>query len=408
MAVINEPKYDEDVVNLGYLKRILGLKDTDSVAIIVTKNYGTAPNPPYSLNDTYMYEGKVYMCIKAREIGEFNPDDWQLMADNSALGDYATNNKVDTAVGALNQKIETTATGINIEVAKKLDKNEFTHANIVLAINDNTSAVLINGDKISLAGKILNLTSDDITIDSTNFKVDKNGNVVMNNASVNGGKIKLIDKDKNNPMFIISDNNYENRQFSDIIYLMKDPNNFVNITATDYKYIWFVSENYGESYLGTNGNGAYQSLNSYKDGGQITLLSPFYNNPTIKIEKGDSFSSITQNGVWSPSFNNNSLESKKKNIDFDDGCLQEILNTDICSFNWKFEDDGDQKHIGCIIADEGGNYKIAPKVLTHDKDAIDLYSMAGMSWKAIQELYDIIKLQEQKIKELEERLNGIN
>ena len=25
MAVINEPKYDEDVVNLGYLKRILGL-----------------------------------------------------------------------------------------------------------------------------------------------------------------------------------------------------------------------------------------------------------------------------------------------------------------------------------------------------------------------------------------------
>ena len=138
MAVINEPKYDEDVVNLGYLKRILGLKDTDSVAIIVTKNYGTAPNPPYSLNDTYMYAGKVYICIKARDIGEFNPNDWQLMADNSALGDYATNNKVDTAVGQLNQKIESTATGINIEVAKKLNASEFTHANIVLAINDNT------------------------------------------------------------------------------------------------------------------------------------------------------------------------------------------------------------------------------------------------------------------------------
>ena len=116
---------------------------------------------------------------------------------------------------------------------------------------------------------------------------------------------------------------------------------------------------------------------------------------------------MTQNGIWSPSFNNNSLESKKKNIDFDNGCLQEILDTDICSFNWKFEDDTDQKHIGCIIADESGNYKVSPKVLTHDKDAIDLYSMNGMSWKAIQELYDIIKLQDKKIKELEERLDGI-
>ena len=116
---------------------------------------------------------------------------------------------------------------------------------------------------------------------------------------------------------------------------------------------------------------------------------------------------MTPNGMWSSGFNQGSLESKKKNINFDNGCLQEILDTDICSFNWKYEDDTDQKHIGCIINDDGGNYKVSPKALTHDKDAIDLYSMCGMSWKAIQELYDIIKLQEQKIKELEERLDGV-
>ena len=64
MAMINEPKYDEDVVNLGYLRRILGLSETDGLSIIVTKNYGTAPTPPYGLNDTYMYDGKVYICKK--------------------------------------------------------------------------------------------------------------------------------------------------------------------------------------------------------------------------------------------------------------------------------------------------------------------------------------------------------
>ena len=395
MAVINEPKYDEDVVNLGYLKRILGLKDTDSVAIIVTKNYGTAPNPPYSLNDTYMYEGKVYICIKAREIGEFNPDDWQLMADNSALGDYATNNKVDTAVGALNQKIESTATGINIEVAKKLNKNEFTHANIVLAINDNTSAVLINGDKISLAGKILNLTSDDITIDSTNFKVDKNGNATMNNAKVNGGEIVIYDEgDVTTSNIIIYDKNghVKNEIFSPmykITSLLNNSSFYANLSSfglmSSDKEIWATLNN---DYIYPERLGAM-----------------------IKVSRGTdsaNTSTLASNGVWSSNFNNNSLESKKKNIDFDNGCLQEILDTDICSFNWKYEDDTDQKHIGCIIADESGNYKVSQKVLTHDKDAIDLYSMNGMSWKAIQELYDIIKLQEQKIKELEERLNGIN
>ena len=131
---------------------------------------------------------------------------------------------------------------------------------------------------------------------------------------------------------------------------------------------------------------------------------PYYK---VKLNSGSNFSSMTPNGVWAPSFNNNSLESKKKNIELDNGCLEEIVNSDIASFNWKYEDDTDQKHIGCIIADETGSYKVSPKVLTHDKDAVDLYSMSGMSWKAIQELYDIIKLQEQKIKELEERLDGV-
>ena len=186
MATVNEPRYDEDVVNLGYLKRILGLTDDDSISIIVTKNYGTAPNPPYSLNDTYMYQGKVYICINARNVGEFEPSDWVLMADDSALGDYATNTNLNNAVGQLTQKIESTATGINVEVAKKLDANKFTHANIVLAINDNTSDAIINADRISLNGKTLNLTSDNINITSNNFKLDKNGNLNCSNATVSG------------------------------------------------------------------------------------------------------------------------------------------------------------------------------------------------------------------------------
>ena len=110
--------------------------------------------------------------------------------------------------------------------------------------------------------------------------------------------------------------------------------------------------------------------------------------PYIEVDNRSTgvFSSMSPNGVWSPSFNQNSLESKKKNIVFDDGCLDLICNTDIVTFNWKYEDDTDKKHVGLIIPDEGGKYSTPDKVLTHDKDSIDLYSMVAMGWKAIQEL----------------------
>ena len=78
MTKINEPHYDEDVVNFGYLKRALGINDQDRVTIIINRNYGTAPNPPYRINDTYMDGDKIYICIRSRDIGEFNPEDWQL------------------------------------------------------------------------------------------------------------------------------------------------------------------------------------------------------------------------------------------------------------------------------------------------------------------------------------------
>lgn len=115
-------------------------------------------------------------------------------------------------------------------------------------------------------------------------------------------------------------------------------------------------------------------------------------NSYIRIYKTDSACSYMKpTGTWSPAYNNVSLESTKKNIVADDGCLEQILNADIMNYNFKFEDDGDKKHIGLIIPDEGGPYKIAEKALSHDRDSIDLYSATMMAWKAIQELYAEIK-----------------
>lgn len=50
--------------------------------------------------------------------------------------------------------------------------------------------------ELSLEGKTINMTADNIKIDSTNFKVDKNGNVIANsltsnNATITGGGISI-------------------------------------------------------------------------------------------------------------------------------------------------------------------------------------------------------------------------
>jgi hypothetical protein len=74
------------------------------------------------------------------------------------------------------------------------DKNELIKAialcvkikEIVNKINASDEGVVISGDKISLAGKTIDLTSEIIEIISTNFNVDKDGNVTMHDATIYG------------------------------------------------------------------------------------------------------------------------------------------------------------------------------------------------------------------------------
>lgn len=89
--------------------------------------------------------------------------------------------KVFATKAELDSSITLTKDEINLEVSKKVDDNE-----IIAAINLTSEEAQINADKISLAGKQINLTSDNIIINSNNFNVDENGNATMNNASVNG------------------------------------------------------------------------------------------------------------------------------------------------------------------------------------------------------------------------------
>lgn len=71
---MSEPVYDEDLVNLGYLNRVMTREEqTDGN---ISRNYGTRPNPPYYKGDTWVDGSIVYTCINTRKIGLYTASDW--------------------------------------------------------------------------------------------------------------------------------------------------------------------------------------------------------------------------------------------------------------------------------------------------------------------------------------------
>lgn len=61
--------------------------------------------------------------------------------------------------------------------------------NIISSINQSPESIAINANKISLAGKAIDLTTDDISINSTNFSVTKEGKVTATSGDIAGWKI---------------------------------------------------------------------------------------------------------------------------------------------------------------------------------------------------------------------------
>lgn len=273
------------------------------------------------------------------------------------------------AVTELNSTITQTASEINAKVEKKVDEETITGAYLILKINGDTSEAKLNADKIELsandilnllAGNTINLTSKNLVIASTNFNVDKDGNVTCENININSGKIQLNPGNSSNPNFRIGE----------------------NLFMTEEYFVMGQEELYGDFIAISASSTSTTEINVNSGGKQTRILASEIQTPKLTC----------------PNIDQSSLESIKKNISkFTKNATDIINNSDIYEYNLKSDKDTDKKLIGFII---GENYKTPAEVIDKNEQAVSLYSTIGILWKGFQE-------QQAKVEKLEERVEQL-
>ena len=217
--------------------------------------------------------------------------------------------------------------GLTVEVSGKVGNDE-----IISRINQSAEAVTIDANKININGTISA---------NGNFKVDTQGNMTCNNATINNAKIKTI--------------------------------------STDASLTVATEENFLTNGLTTIASPAQINiLNNYTSGGTEVVEPVIYLNWGFT---GD-ITTLRASGCYSPLFQQVSLESKKKNFEKLENALEILKDIDIYKYNLKSENNTVKKHLGFVI---GENYKYRKEVTSDDNTGVDLYSFISLCCKAIQE-----------------------
>ena len=305
-------------------------------------------------------------------------------ATRDLLGNYTTTTQMNSA-------ITQTAEEINTEVRKKVGEDE-----VISKINQSAEAVTILANKLGLtandvlnilAGTAINMKAKNISMYSDNFSVDKNGKMSCSDATITGGNINLKDSgtwDTGNVNATSSQNSNEKASF------------FSGGTFTQGKY---NGTQYGAYYPYQFGVTNATRDTEITDYGVVGSLGSGNVNPTFEVFNNinKQKTTIYPNRIVANGTTYNSKESIKKNIKlYDKKALELIKNSEIYEYNYKSEKDSDKKHIGFVIADEGGGYKTPEEVISAERDGIEQYDMTSILWKAVQE-------QQKEIEELKKR-----
>lgn len=388
----NSQTYDEfyldyDSQTCQVTKRC-GYNADGSVYVLTTEQVNSYTYPTISLTD-----GDYTISLVGYEYGYLFT---RLMAQNIYTTQFATR-------AELHSSIDQTADAINLEVSKKVGEDE-----IISKINQSAEQIQINADKIDIAGKAVNFTTNiNSGYQYTNTDVENAQQYVMGQISLTPEQLDLYDIDGNEQIttadvlmirrFVINNNGIINGTFQIDPYSTKR-----SITLKDYN-------NEIQSYFGlygmkspkvTTGNIFLTSSLFAEYEGSNKRLGLSNEHIILRDDNNSSlYTEITDSGIITPSVTQTSRAENKKNFEKLDNAKEILKATDIYKYNFKNEEDKDKKHIGFVI---GNKYNYSKEITSKDNDGVDLYSMVSVLWQ-------VVKEQQEEINKLKEMIkNGIH
>lgn len=330
------------------------------------------------------------------------------------LAKYAIQNEYTNVFATkveMQSSIEMNNEQINIELSKKTDNDK-----IIASINMSTekeedgSQLQLQADKISLNG---------VVTANSNFKINIDGSMEAKN-----GKFSGRIQNGEHPGSSIDGGTVITESgtimCTDITVYASENNGGLLIIPNDFdEYFPNIQASYTNSQITFLNHENHEfpitiGLFTNTKTGHISLPNGLINveNGTIQTQNinatgyGYFESYVRASEFVQPSSekikeNIYKLKSKSKNKKIINSAIDILKNADICEYNYK---DKNKTSIGLVIGEE---YNTPDEVLSEDKKGIDLYSMVSLSWKAIQELLEIINKQGQEIQELKERTNTL-
>ena len=351
---------------------IIGLEDGNYKISILGYQYGYVYVRLMAKN---VYTDQFYTKSETHTLIDQTASDITLSVDQK-LTNYSTTSEMNSAINIK-------AGEISSVVSTKVGKDE-----VISRINQSSESVTIDANKLSLNGKTINLTSDNIAINSTNFNVDKNGNVIANsltsnNATITGGSLRVQDHGVSIYEGVIraEGGNYLGTLYSNGVTI-RPTNSPPDQVSTNCIFMYLYENEPRFEMIGTS----VQTL-------AITNKSFNYISYKGKGFYCDSDGNLSVSGT----ITQGSLEKNKKNFEKLEDALDIIRNIEIYKYNLKTEEDNIKKHIGFVIGD---NFKYSKKVTSNENNGADIYSFVSVCCKAIQE-------QQQQIEELKKEINKL-
>ena len=304
-----------------------------------------------------LFKGNNYVYLK-----EYS--NWRIYAK------YIFNNELNTEFATRVEsktEIRRTADEINLEVSKKVNEDE-----VIAAINLSPETIKILANNLQLEG---------FTSINGNFTIDEEGNMICNDATINGAVIA------NGENFSVDEEGNvicKSAQMENVVC-----ENFIIKNSTIQEGFIELKSDSGEASFSVTDT-SNDRVNSELSAMMLNFNSNQIRNACmvgIIQNTGAGFVSV-EGDIDCYVLHQNSLESIKKNISKFSGGLDIVKNSDIYEYNFKIENDTDKKHIGFII---GENYKTPYEVLGNTGTNIEPYSAVSILWNAVQEQQKIIE-----------------